>query len=77
MPNTSVNADLNVNVNANVDDARVKIEGLEKLIAGDAWKVRLVADDSGILKQLQKISAQKHGRSAYKRYYYNRIFTSL
>lgn len=58
MPNTSVNADLNVNVNANVDDARVKIEGLEKLIAGDAWKVRLVADDSGILKQLQKISTQ-------------------
>lgn len=58
MPNTSVNADLNVNVNANVDDARLKIEGLEKLIAGDAWKVRLVADDSGILKQLQKISAQ-------------------
>lgn len=58
MPNTSVNADLNVNVNANVDGARAQIEGLEKLVAGDAWKVRIVADDSGILRELQKINAQ-------------------
>lgn len=58
MPQTAVSASLDVNVNINDSAARARIEGLEHLVEGNAWKVKLTADESGILRELQSISAK-------------------